>query len=545
MPEFDPLRARRDFPILSARVNGVPLVYFDNAATTQKPRSVQDALTRFYKLHNANVHRGAHQLSSQATQAFESARDKVARFINANSREEVIWTRGTTESINLVAHSLGSLVLEAGDTILVGTSEHHANIVPWQQLAQRHSAQVLPIPLNSTHGLDQDAYAELLSTRRPKIVALGQVSNALGVRQPIEAMLQAARASGAYTLVDGAQAIAHESVDVQALNCDFYCFSGHKMYGPTGIGVLWGRRELLERMPPWQCGGEMIAHVSFEQTRFNALPFKFEAGTPPIAAAIGLGAAIDYLCQFDRGALGRYEHTLTQYLFEKLGSIEGLNLLHCGEDNVGVASFTLDELHHQDVAAALDQQGIAVRSGHHCAMPLMQQLGIDGSLRASVCFYNTREEIDTLYQALSCTVRLLREPLNPSLETTAHTVIELPSASEVMTRLDKRQSWQLKFEQLTALAAYLAHPAQLNAQHLLSGCESNVWLHFEAGKAVVAWSDAKIMRGILVVLLSCQQAVIEDAQGLLEQLHLTDYLSTSRTNGARQMIEYIKASAHS
>ncbi|MBZ6065930.1 aminotransferase class V-fold PLP-dependent enzyme [Aeromonas schubertii] len=389
---------RRQFPALHQSVNGHPLVYLDNAATTQKPEAVLEAMRAFYQNDNANVHRASHALSTRATAAFEAARETVARFINAPDSREVIWTRGTTEAINLVAQSWGQS-LKPGDEILVSTLEHHANIVPWQLAAQRSGARVVPIPLDPHGDIDLDAYRALLGPRT-RLVAVGQVSNALGTINPVAEMARLAKAADALVLIDGAQAVAHLPVDVQRLGCDFYAFSGHKMYAPTGIGALWGRRELLEKMPPWQGGGEMIERVSFAGTRFNRPPFKFEAGTPHIAGAVSLAAAIDFLQEQDRAALLTHEYELTTYLAERLRATPGVRLVGEPKERLGAVSFLLDEIHPQDAGTLLDLQGVAVRVGHHCAMPLMESLGIGGTLRASLACYSTREEVDALIRAI-------------------------------------------------------------------------------------------------------------------------------------------------
>ncbi|GAA3548361.1 cysteine desulfurase [Zobellella aerophila] len=392
---------RRDFPTLAQIVNGHPLVYLDNAATTQKPQPVLDALNHYYRDTNANVHRASHALSAQATQAFEAARIKLQRFINAPTPEQLIWTKGTTEAINLVAYSFGMHHLQAGDEILLSTLEHHANIVPWQQVAAATGAVIRVIPLTPEGDLDLLAAERLLSTRT-RLLAVSQVSNALGVVNPVRQLIAMARAVGAVSLVDGAQAMGHLTVDVQALDCDFYAFSGHKMFGPTGIGGLYGRKELLERMPPWQTGGEMVHSVSFEQTSFNRLPFKFEAGTPNIAGAIALGAAVDYLTGLNRMALAQHEHSLLEALITGLEAIPGVRIIGRPDVRVGAVSFVMDEVHPQDLATLLDMQGIALRTGHHCAMPLMQALGLEqGTIRASVAFYNTHEEITALLAGIN------------------------------------------------------------------------------------------------------------------------------------------------
>lgn len=392
-------RLRGQFPALAQEVNGHPLVYLDNAATTQKPQAVLDAINHYYRADNANVHRAAHALSDRATRAFEDARETVARFINAPRSHEVIWTRGTTEAINLVAQSWGMSELRAGDEIVLSTLEHHANIVPWQLVAQRTGAVIRVIPLDERGDLDIAAYLALLGPRT-RLVSVAHVSNALGTVNPVKEMVAAAKAVGALSLIDGAQAVAHLVVDVQAIGCDFYAFSGHKLYGPTGIGVLWGRTELLERMPPWQAGGEMIDRVSFSGTTFNTLPFKFEAGTPHIAGAIGLAAAIGFVMEQDKDSLASHEAALTDYLVAGLQQVPGLRLVGEPGQRAGAISFLLEDIHPQDAATLLDMQGIALRVGHHCAMPLMEVLGIGGTMRASLACYNNRDDVDALLAAL-------------------------------------------------------------------------------------------------------------------------------------------------
>lgn len=396
---FDVEKIRQDFPILHQEVNGQPLVYLDNAATTQKPNAVIDALCDYYRHDNSNVHRGAHALADRATIKFEAAREKVAKFINAASVQEVIWTRGTTESINLVASSWGRTHLNAGDKVLVSAMEHHANIVPWQLVALERGATVEPIPVTAEGALDLEAFQALLDDR-VKMVSIGQVSNALGTINPIEDIIRLAHAKGAKVCVDGAQGVSHWTVDVQALDCDFYAFSAHKVFGPTGLGVLYGRRELLEAMPPYQSGGEMIETVSFSGTTFNQLPFKFEAGTPDIAGAIAFGAAIDYLNSIDREAAVAHEQALLAYAEEKAQSCEGLTIVGTAANKVSVLSFLIEGTHPADLGMLLDKQGIAVRTGNHCAQPIMAQFGIPGTVRASFSFYNTFDEVDRLFAAI-------------------------------------------------------------------------------------------------------------------------------------------------
>ena len=389
---------RAQFPILDQQVNGKPLVYLDNGATTQKPVAVLDALQNYYRGVNSNVHRGAHYLSDEATGQFEGARQTVADFLNA-SREEILWTKGTTESINIVAQCVAREQLQPGDEVLISTSEHHANIVPWQQACLATGATLKVIPLHDDCSLDLDAFDSLLSDKT-KIVAIGHASNALGTLNPVKHMVAKAKAAGAITLVDGAQAVAHFPVDVQDLGADFYAFSGHKLFGPTGIGVLYGRRELLDAMPPYQTGGEMIEVVTFEKSTWNQLPYKFEAGTPNIAGAIGLGTAINWLNGQDRAALEAHENALLAYATEQANAFDGLKIIGTAASKVSVLSFLLDGGHPADVGMLLDKQGVAVRTGHHCTMPLMDSLGIPGTVRASFSIYNTLDEVDRLFAAL-------------------------------------------------------------------------------------------------------------------------------------------------
>ncbi len=396
---FDAKALRGDFPALQQEVNGQPLIYLDNAATTQKPQAVIDALVNYYARDNSNVHRGAHALSDRATVAFENARNKVVQFINAGSSKEVLWTRGTTESINLVASSYARSVLKAGDRILVSAMEHHSNIVPWQLAAEACAADVIPIPVSEAGELDIEAFKGLLD-ERVKLVAVGHVSNALGTVNPIKLIIDLAHSAGAKVLIDGAQGVPHFDVDVQALDCDFYAFSGHKMYGPTGTGVLYGKEALLEQMPPYHGGGEMIKTVSFDGTTFNELPFKFEAGTPNIGGAVGLAAAVDYLQGLDRAALAGHEKALMQYAHDKAAAFDGLKRVGCAETIAGAFSFLLEGVHPADVGMLLDQQGIAVRTGDHCAQPIMKQFGIPGTVRASFALYNTFEDVDALFAGL-------------------------------------------------------------------------------------------------------------------------------------------------
>lgn len=398
-PGFDLDALRADFPILQCEENGKPLVYLDNAATTQKPNAVINAISDYYRNHNANVHRGVHALSDRATGLFENARTSVQAFMNASDSSEIIWTRGTSEAINLVASSYAKTVLQKGDRILVSALEHHSNIVPWQLAAAACDAELLAIPVNNKGEIELEAFDALLD-ERVKIVSVSHVSNALGTVNPIKTIIDKAHAAGARVMIDGAQGAPHFVLDMQALDCDFYAFSGHKLFGPTGIGVLYGKQSLLEEMPPYQSGGEMIETVSFSGTTFNILPFKFEAGTPNIAGSIGLAAAIDYLGQQDRTALASHEAALLAYAHQKAAGFEGLKRIGEAQQIAGAFSFLLEGAHPADVGTLLDQQGIAVRTGDHCAQPIMAQYKIPGTVRASFSIYNSFTEIDKLFTGL-------------------------------------------------------------------------------------------------------------------------------------------------
>ena len=396
---FDVTRLREDFPILRQKVHGKPLVYLDNGATSQKPQAVIDAVNQFYTAENSNIHRGVHYLSERATAAYEVAREKVRRFINAEADNEIIFVRGTTEAINLVAQCYGRTFLKPADEVIVSAMEHHSNIVPWQMLCEQTGAKLRVIPINHDGELVIEEFSRLLN-ERTKFVSITHVSNALGTIVPVKEIAAAAHERGIPVLVDGAQAVPHLRVDVRDLGCDFYAFSGHKMFGPTGVGVLYGQRELLDAMPPYQGGGDMISLVTFEKTHYNVLPYKFEAGTPHIAGGIGLGAAIDYLLGLDWAALAAHEHRLLRYATDALGSIDGLRIIGTAKEKAGVLSFVLNNVHAHDVGTILDQEGVAVRAGHHCAMPVMQRFGVPATTRASFAFYNTTGEIDVLAQAI-------------------------------------------------------------------------------------------------------------------------------------------------
>ena len=398
-PAFDVEKIRRDFPILKMKVQGHPLVYLDNAATSQKPQSVIDALVRYYEGENANIHRGVHYLSQIATEAFEQARETVRAFVNAARASEIIFTRGTTEAINLVAHSYGRANVGAGDEVLITAMEHHSNIVPWQMLCEEKGAKLRVAPMNDEGELLLEEFKKLLNPRT-KVVAVGHVSNALGTINPLKEMIAAAHTLGIPVVVDGAQAVPHLAVDVQDLDADFYAFSGHKMYGPTGIGVLYGKTALLEAMPPYQGGGDMISSVTFEKTTYNKLPYKFEAGTPDMAGAAGLKAAIEYMNGIGIAKIAAHEHELLEYATEVIGSLPGVRLIGTAREKASVLSFVLDEVHPHDIGTILDQEGIAVRTGHHCAQPVMERFHIPATVRASFAVYNTKAEIDALARAI-------------------------------------------------------------------------------------------------------------------------------------------------
>ena len=396
---FDVEAVRRDFPILSREVGGKPLVYLDSAATSQKPQAVIDALVDYYTGMNANIHRGVHTLSQEATEAYEGARTKVRHFINAAEEPEIVFTRGTTEGINLVAQTLGVQRVGQGSEVIISNMEHHSNVVPWQILCEQRGARLRVVPINDDGELLMDEYEQLLGPQTA-LVSITHISNALGTINPVKDIVAMAHSHGVPVLLDGAQAAPHTPVDVRDLDCDFYAFSGHKLFGPTGIGVLYGKREWLESMPPYQGGGEQIKSVTFEKTIYNDLPYKFEAGTPHIAGVIGLGAAIDYVNGIGMERAAAYEHELLEYGTEQLQAIDGLRLLGTARQKAAVLSFLLDDIHPHDIGTVLDTQGIAIRTGHHCAQPLMQRFQIPATARASFAFYNTKAEIDALVEGI-------------------------------------------------------------------------------------------------------------------------------------------------
>jgi len=404
---IDVEKIRAQFPVLHQLVNGKPLVYFDNAATNQKPKQVIDALTHYYEHDNANIHRGIHTLAERATKAYEITRHAMQAFINAKHTEEIIFTRGVTESINLVASSYGRAFLNAGDEVIVSGLEHHSNIVPWQMICEERKSVLKVIPVTAVGELELDAYRKLLSNKT-KVVAVNHASNSLGTINPVKEIISLAHQVGAVVLIDGAQASAHVHIDVQELDCDFYCISSHKMYGPTGTGILYGKKELLEKMPPYMGGGEMIKDVTFAKTTYNDLPYKFEAGTPNIGDVIALNEAINFINNLGKDAIAAHEHELLVYAADKLAATKGVRLIGTAKEKVSVQSFVIEGIHHFDIGQMLDTRGIAVRTGHHCTQPLMDRFGIEGTVRASFSVYNTKAEIDQLVEGVERIIKFLK-----------------------------------------------------------------------------------------------------------------------------------------
>lgn len=406
--KLDIASIRTQFPVLDQEVNGKSLVYFDNAATNQKPKIVIDTISEYYEGYNANIHRGIHTLAEKATKAFEATRSKLKQFINAAESEEIIFTKGTTESINLVANTFGRAFINEGDEIIISTMEHHSNIVPWQLLCEEKHAVLKVIPVNDSGDIVYEEYLKLLSDKT-KIVSIVYASNSLGTINPVKDIITEAHKVGAKVMLDGAQATAHLHIDVQALGCDFYAFSAHKMYGPTGVGVLYGKRELLEAMPPYQGGGEMIKNVSFEKTTYNDIPYKFEAGTPNIGDVVAFGKAIDFINEIGKNEIAKHEEGLLSYATEQLKQIDGLKIIGEAKEKVSVISFVIEGIHPFDIGQMMDAKGIAVRTGHHCTQPLMTRYGIEGTVRASFAIYNTKEEIDVMIEGITKIVKMMRK----------------------------------------------------------------------------------------------------------------------------------------
>ncbi|WP_230425672.1 SufS family cysteine desulfurase [Spartinivicinus ruber] len=551
---FNVKALRTLFPILQTTVNSQPLVYFDNAATTQKPLSVIQAISNYYQHCNANVHRASHYLSTEATIGFEAARKTVQQFINASSSTEIIWTRGATEAINLVAYSYGHHFIKEGDEILITVLEHHANIVPWQQLAKTTGATLKAVLINETGELDKQDFSNKLSNKT-KLVCLSHVSNAIGTINPIQLLIKEAHDSGALVLIDAAQSVTHTQLDVQTLDCDFLVFSGHKLYGPTGIGVLYAKGALLEMMPPWQMGGEMIEQVTLEDTHFNQVPFKFEAGTPNIAGAIGLARAIEFLNQLDINHVKQHEQALANYAESLIQQLPGIRFFSNAADKIGIVSFLIDGHHPQDIGLLLDQKGVAVRVGHHCAMPLMQHFNINGTIRVSFAAYNTTQEVEQFASALIdiCQPATMI-PTNLNLNIGEQTDLENMLAKKLLSF----HNWDQRYRYLMQLGKQLPPwpDQQKNDEKLVPGCESRVWLdatyHPDINQfTITADSDARVMKGLLALLISFYDDQSPDfiksfdINAQFAQIGLDKHLSPSRTNGLAAIIKYIRQLANS
>ncbi|WP_426417730.1 SufS family cysteine desulfurase [Aestuariirhabdus sp. LZHN29] len=557
MPDFDPQQIRKQFPLIIDGATQDGLIYFDNAATTQKPLCVLQAIDDFYRGSNANVHRAAHRLADRATQTYENARDTVKRFFNAADRSEIIWTRGATEGINLVANTLA---FAPGDEIVISALEHHANIVPWQLAAQRYKATIKVIPLTTEGDLDLEAYRALLGPRT-RLVAVTQCSNAIGTQPDLSPMILMAHDAGALVLVDGAQAVAHHPIDLQQMGCDFFVCSGHKAFGPTGIGILYGKQTLLNQLPPWQGGGEMISHVSFSGSSYQPAPLRFEAGTPNISGAIGFAAALDMIAGFDRNLLLQHEQGLLHRAIERCARIPGIKRIGHPASQGPVLSIEIPALNHKDVAAQLDLEGIAVRTGHHCAMPLMSLLGTQGTLRASFSIYNTREEIDRFADRLESIVTGSKTPQrrqavdsSPFEKGFQRYGQELTFESLCKPLLAKRD-WQQRYRQIMVFGDQLPLlPESMRTEEaLVSGCESPVWLHVKATESGKLWfmadSDSRLLRGLLALLLSLANQRSADELRTFNPmadfypLGLERHLSPSRSNGLHRIMEQIRHQA--
>jgi cysteine desulfurase/selenocysteine lyase len=564
--DFDVRKIRAQFPILSRKIHGKPLVYFDNAATTQKPKSVIDVIRRYYELENANIHRGVHALSQEATSAYEHAREKIARFINAPHARQVIFTRGTTDGINLVASSYGRKALKAGDEIILSAMEHHSNIVPWQLIAEQVGAKIRVIPMNDRGELMMDEFDRSLSDRT-KIVSVVHLSNSLGTINPVREIIKSAHTRGAIVVVDGAQWVAHGPLDVKELDVDFYAFSGHKIYGPTGIGALYGKEKLLNDMPPYQGGGDMISSVTFEKTTYNVLPHKFEAGTPHIEGGIGFGAAIDFVNSVGLDAIARHEHDLLAHATVLISEIPGVRIIGTAAQKAGVISFVVDNppMSSLDVGMRLDADGIAVRTGHHCCQPVMDRLNISATTRASFAIYNTREEVEALATSLKRVVstesaREVRAPAPPDAELKfagASASSPQVAADELLETFELLADWEQRHQYLVEMGDKLPPmPAQIkNESNRVRGCMSTVHLVSRKypGSAdtieFLADSDAAIVRGLIWLLQrvfsgqSAKSVLSFDIESLLKKLGLDQHLSMGRRNGLAGMIQRIRSDA--
>jgi cysteine desulfurase/selenocysteine lyase len=563
---------RRQFPILKSKAHGKPLVYLDNAATTQKPQTVIDTIRRYYESQNSNIHRGVYELSQNATDAYEGAREKIAKFINAAETREIIFTRGTTEGINLVASSYGRKFLKTGDEIILSAMEHHSNIVPWQMIAEETGAKIRVIPMNDRGELRMDEFDRLLNDRT-KIVAVVHVSNSLGTVNPIRQIIGKSHARGAVVLIDGAQWVAHGPTDVRSLDADFYAFSGHKLYGPTGIGVLYGKAKILDSMPPYQGGGDMISSVTFEKTTYNSLPHKFEAGTPHIEGGIGLGAAIDFVNSIGFDKIAQYEHELLDYATKLLGEIPGIRFVGTAREKGGVISFVVENppMASLDVGVALDSDGIAVRTGHHCCQPVMDRFDIPATVRASLAMYNTKEEIDFLASSLRKIVEAEaakneRAPSEKVPRSAEDHELKYPiptgpspqsAANELIETFELLGDWEQRHQFLVEQGDRLLPmpPALKTDSTRVRGCMSTVHLISRKRPGTLdnldflADSDAHIVRGLIWLLQrvfsgqSAKSILAFNIEGLLKQLGLDQHLSMGRRNGLAGMIQRIRADA--
>jgi cysteine desulfurase/selenocysteine lyase len=564
---FDVDRVRADFPILRQKAHGKPLIYFDNAATAQKPRAVLDALSHYYTTDNANVHRAVHLLSERATEAYEAARVKVQLFLGAHCLREIVFVRGATEGINLVAQTYGRRHVHAGDEVLVTWMEHHSNIVPWQMLCQEKGAHLRVVPIDDRGELLLDEYERLLGPRT-KIVALSHLSNALGTINPVKPMIELAHRRGVPVLLDGAQAVPHLRVDVQDLDCDFYVFSGHKLYGPTGIGALYGKARHLELMPPWQGGGDMISAVSFAKTTYHELPYKFEAGTQHIAGAVGLGAAVDYLTDLGLEVIAAHEHDLLEHATAAVSDIPGVRIIGTAAQKGAVVSFVVDDppISALDVGTRLDLEGIAVRTGHHCCQPLMERFGIPGTARASFGLYNTTEEIDVFATALRQIVESSIVRVKPAAPAPTRAEPAYPRAvgaspqavaDELAEDFDLFDDWGDRYQYLIELGTKLPPlPDEFRTEcNRVRGCQSTVFLTARKRPGSIdvveflADSDADIVRGLIALLervFSGQKAcdvVAFDVEGFFTRLGLNSHLSMGRRNGLAAMVQRIRSFA--
>ena len=555
---FDVERMRADFPILNQKVHGKPLVYLDNAASAQKPRAVIDSIKRYYEHDHANVHRGVHALSERATELYEEARVAIQKFIGAPCLRELIFTRGTTEAINLVAQTFGRTHVHAGDEVIVTALEHHSNIVPWQVLCWEKNANLRVVPVNDAGELELDELEKLLNPAT-KIISVAHVSNALGTINPVKKIIELAHKHGVFVVVDGAQAVPHLRIDVRELDCDFYAFSGHKMYGPTGIGGLYGKPQHLELMPPYQTGGDMISYVSFAKTTWNELPYKFEAGTPNIAGAIALAAAVEYVEHLDRVAVAAHEHRLLEYATERISALPGVRIIGTAKEKAGVLSFVVEGLSALDVGTRLDLDGIAIRTGHHCCQPLMERYDIAGTARASFAMYNTLEDVDALADALETIVAGVR----PRAIVAMNGVYAYPepgaanphaAAADIAEFFDAVDDWAEKYQYLIDIGSKLPPMPDVLKQECnrVQGCQSTVYMHARKKPGTtdvvefLADSDADIVRGELALLqrlFSGQRAdavLAFDLPAFMQRIGLDKNLTQGRRNGLAEMVKRVQ-----